>query len=243
MTMLLFARRNGREILRDPLTLLFGLAFPLALLGLLSAIQANIPVPLFEIQSLTPGILVFGFSFLALFSGLLVARDRTSAFLLRLYTTPLRPRDFILGYALPMLPIALGQAAVCLAGATALGLHRSPRLLLALISGLPAACLYVGLGLLFGSLLSDKAVGGICGALLTNVSALLSDAWLDLDLIGGGFAKAANLLPFSHAVHAGRAALEADFPALSNHLIWVCAWTALILLLAILCYRRAMNRI
>ena len=112
MKMLLFARRNGQEILRDPLNLAFGLVFPLALLGLFCAIQANIPVPIFALPSLTPGILVFGFSFFSLFSALLVARDRTSAFFLRLYTTPLRPRDFILGYTLPLVPLAQGQGAV-----------------------------------------------------------------------------------------------------------------------------------
>ena len=106
MKMLLFARRNGQEILRDPLNLAFGLVFPLALLGLFCAIQANIPVPIFALPSLTPGILVFGFSFFSLFSALLVARDRTSAFFLRLYTPPLRPRDFILGYTLPLEPPA-----------------------------------------------------------------------------------------------------------------------------------------
>ena len=177
MKMLLFARRNGQEILRDPLNLAFGLVFPLALLGLFCAIQANIPVPIFALPSLTPGILVFGFSFFSLFSALLVARDRTSAFFLRLYTTPLRPRDFILGYTLPLVPLALGQGAVCLAGALAFGLEWSPRLLLTLVASLPVALLYISLGLLCGSCLSDRAVGGICGALLTNASAFLSGAW------------------------------------------------------------------
>ena len=193
MKMLLFARRNGQEILRDPLNLAFGLVFPLALLGLFCAIQANIPVPIFALPSLTPGILVFGFSFFSLFSALLVARDRTSAFFLRLYTTPLRPRDFILGYTLPLVPLALGQGAVCLAGALAFGLEWSPRLLLTLVASLPVALLYISLGLLCGSCLSDRAVGGICGALLTNASAFLSGAWLDLDLVGGGFARFARL--------------------------------------------------
>lgn len=195
MNMLLFARRNGREILRDPLNLAFGLAFPLALLGLFCAIQANIPVPIFALPSLTPGILVFGFSFFSLFSALLVARDRTSAFLLRLYTTPLRSRDFILGYLLPLLPLAMGQGAVCLGGALIFGLDWSPRLLLTLAAGIPAALLYIGLGLLCGSCLNDRAVGGICGALLTNVSLFLSGAWLDLDLVGSGFAGLPGCCP------------------------------------------------
>ena len=122
MRMLSFARRNAREMLRDPLTVIFSLGFPLVLLLLLSAIQANIPVALFEIQHLTPGISVFGLAFMSLFSATLIARDRESAFLQRLYTTPLRAVDFIFGYALPVIPLALGQSVVCYVVALALGL-------------------------------------------------------------------------------------------------------------------------
>ena len=92
-----FAKRCAKEILRDPINLCFGLGFPLVLLVLLSAIQANIPVSMFEIDTLTPGMTVFGLSFMTLFSATLVARDRESAFLQRLYTTPLTGFDFIGG--------------------------------------------------------------------------------------------------------------------------------------------------
>ena len=76
MRMLTFAKRNLKEILRDPINLVFGLGFPLILLLLLSAIQANVPVNIFEIDTLTPGITVFGLSFITLFSATLVAKDR-----------------------------------------------------------------------------------------------------------------------------------------------------------------------
>ena len=88
MKMMTFAGRCAKEILRDPVNLFFGLGFPLVLLALLSAIQANIPVDLFAINALTPGITVFGLSFLTLFSVTLIARDRETAFLQRLYTIP-----------------------------------------------------------------------------------------------------------------------------------------------------------
>ena len=112
MRMFTFAGRNTKEILRDPINLGFGLGFPLVLLLLLSALQANIPVSLFEIDNLAPGITVFGLSFLTLFSATLIARDRESALLQRLYTTPLTGLDFILGYMLPLLPIAVGQTVI-----------------------------------------------------------------------------------------------------------------------------------
>ena len=113
MRIMTFAKRCSKEILRDPINLLFGLGFPLALLLLLSAMQANIPVILFEINTLTPGITVFGLSFMTLFSATLIAKDRESAFLQRLYTTPLTGFEFIIGYMLPILPIAIGQTVVC----------------------------------------------------------------------------------------------------------------------------------
>ena len=134
-------RRTTLELVRDPLTLGFGLGFPLVLLFLLSAIQANIPVSLFEIDRLTPGITVFGLAFVALFSATLVSRDRESALLQRLYTTPLTAGDFIFGYVLPLLPMAAVQVAVCYLAAIPLGLTVSVRMLWAVLLDLPAALL------------------------------------------------------------------------------------------------------
>lgn len=242
MRMLTFAKRNMREILRDPLNLGFGLGFPLVLILLMSAIQANIPVSLFEIGSLAPGIAVFGLSFMTLFSATLIAKDRGSALLQRLYTTPMTPSDFILGYTLPMLPISLLQSAVCYAVALALGLSPTPYLLLALLLSLPVALLFVSLGLLFGSILNDKQVGGICGALLTNLSGWLSGTWFDLALVGGVFQKIAYALPFVHAVELERAALSGSFGEILPHLLWVLAYAVAALLAAIFLFLRQMKR-
>lgn len=184
-------RRTTLELVRDPLTLGFGLGFPLVLLLLLSAIQANIPVSLFEIDRLTPGITVFGLAFVALFSATLVSRDRESALLQRLYTTPLTAGDFIFGYMLPLLPMAAVQVAVCCLAAIPLGLTVSVRMLWAVLLDLPAALLFIGLGLLCGSVLNVKQAGGICGALLTNLTAWLSGTWFDLELVGGAFKRIA----------------------------------------------------
>ena len=237
-----FSVRTVKEIVRDPLNLAFGLGFPLVLLALLSAIQASIPVPLFEIQHLAPGIAVFGLAFLTLFSAQLAAKDRESALLQRLYTTPLRAADFILGYLLPLLPMALAQSALCYLAALALGLVPSIRLLWAALYNLPAALLYVSLGLLCGSVLTVKQVGGICGALLTNLSAWLSGIWFDLKLVGGVFERIAYALPFVHAVELERAAANGDWSSIVPHLWWVLAYAAAITVCAVLLFLRQMKR-
>lgn len=242
MKLLTFSSRTVKEIVRDPLNLAFGLGFPVILLLLLSAIQANIPVSLFEIESLAPGITVFGLSFMTLFSATLVAKDRESALLARLYTTPLTALDFILGYVLPVLPIALLQCAVSYLFAFILGLSPSVNILIALLLELPAALFFISLGLLCGSLLSVKQVGGICGALLTNLSAWLSGIWFDLELVGGAFKTVADILPFSHAVELQRMAVAGSFSGIIGHLLWVFGYALLIASLAVLAFLRQMKK-
>lgn len=242
MRMLTFAKRCAKEILRDPLNLGFGLGFPLVLLLLLSSLQANIPVSLFEIDRLTPGITVFGLSFMTLFSATLVAKDRESALLQRLYTTPLTGLDFILGYMLPLLPIALGQTVICYLFAVPLGLSISVNILYAILGIIPMAVFHIALGLLFGSILGVKQVGGICGALLTNLSAWLSGVWFDLTLMGGFFQKAAHALPFVHAVETEKALFQGDFSAAAAHLLPVTVYACLTVGAAVLCFLRQMKK-
>lgn len=241
MRMLTFAGRNTKEILRDPINLAFGLGFPLVLILLLSAIQANIPVALFEIQHLTPGITIFGLSFMTLFSASIIAKDRGSSLLQRLYTTPLTPMDFILGYTLPMIPISVAQCVICYMAAIVLGLGFTVNILYAVVCILPVSILYIALGLLCGSVFDDKQVGGICGALLTNLSAWLSGIWFDLDLVGGGFQKISYALPFVHAVDMERAVLAGDFAGMFPHLWWVLGYAATLLILAVLLFLRQMR--
>ncbi|MBP3578575.1 MAG: ABC transporter permease [Lachnospiraceae bacterium] len=242
MRMLTFSNRCAKEILRDPLNLMFGLGFPIVLLLLLSAIQANIPVALFELKSLTPGITVFGLSFMTLFSATLIARDRESSFLQRLYTTPLKSADFILGYLLPIIPIAVIQSVICYLVAVILGLPVTVHILSAILMILPVAVFYIALGLLCGSVFNVKQVGGICGALLTNLSAWLSGIWFDLELVGGTFKKIADLLPFVHAVELERAVLDGNFSEALPHLYPVLGYAVIITIGAVLLFLRQMKR-
>ena len=242
MKMMTFAKRCTKEILRDPINLGFGLGFPLVLLLLLSAIQANIPVSLFAIDTLTPGITVFGLSFMTLFSATLIAKDRESALLQRLYTTPLTGFDFIMGYMLPLLPIALGQIAICYLFAIPLGLTVSINILYAIIGILPMAIFNIALGLLCGSVLGVKQVGGICGALLTNLSAWLSGVWFDLNLVGGSFKKIANMLPFVHAAEMEKALFIGNFEAAVTHILPIVLYSVLSTAVAAASFLRQMKR-
>ncbi len=242
MRMMTFAKRCTKEILRDPINLGFGLGFPLVLLLLLSTLQRNIPVSLFEIDTLTPGITVFGLSFLTLFSATLIAKDRESALLQRLYTTPLTGFDFIMGYMLPLLPIALGQILISYLFAIPLGLTVSVNIIYAIFGIIPMAVLNIALGLLCGSLLGVKPVGGVCGALLTNLSAWLSGVWFDLELVGGPFEKMAYALPFVNAAEMEKALFYGNFGTAAEHMVLVVLYSVCITVVAILCFLGQMKK-
>jgi len=233
MKMLAFASRNAKEILRDKLNLAFGIGFPVILLLLLTAIQKNIPIPLFDLTQLTPGIAVFGLSFISLSSGMLIAKDRSSSFMLRLFTSPLSAVDFLLGYMLPLLPMAIAQIAICFGVAMVLGLSPTIHILTAILAIIPTAVLFIAIGLLCGSLFTDKQVGGICGALLTNLTGWLSGTWFDIDLVGEGFRSVANMLPFVHAVDAGRVALAGEVGAIFPAMWWVIGYAILFMVFAV----------
>lgn len=240
--MLTFAKRCMKEILRDPLNLGFGLGFPLILLLLLSTIQKNIPVHLFEIDTLTPGITIFGLSFITLFSATLIAKDRESALLQRLYTTPLTGIDFILGYMIPLLPIAIGQTIICYLFAIPLGLTVSMNIIYAIIGIIPMAIFNIALGLLCGSILDVKQVGGICGALLTNLSAWLSGVWFDLELVGGLFQKIASLLPFLHAAEFEKSLVNGSFEAVISHALPVIFYSIIVTVIAVFSFLGQMKK-
>ena len=245
MKIFLFAKRNIKEILRDPVNLFFSLGFPLILLSLLSIINASIPHEakntMFQIENLAPGLAMFGSVFMALFAGMLLSKDRTSSFLMRLFTSPMTAADFILGYTLPMLVMTIVQAAITLLAAGAFGLDIHINILFAISMTAVTSLFFVGTSLLFGSLLNEKAVGGVCGALLTNIAGWLSGVFIPIDLIGGAFKTITHMLPFYHSTEAIRISLGGNFSRMLPHLIVVIGYTIVIFTLAIITFNRKMN--
>ena len=238
MKTLAFASRNTKEMIRDKINLFFGLGFPLILLFLLSMMQANVPVNLFAAEYLTPGITVFGYSFISLFAGMIVAKDRTSSFMLRLFTSPMTSGNFITGYMLPLLPMAVCQTIVCFLAAIALGLDLTVNVFAAIAVLLPCSIIFIGMGLLCGCIFTEKQVGGVCGALFTNLTAWLSGTWFDTSIAGDIFDTIAHLLPFCHAVDAGRSALSGEYGAIMADLLWGIAYAIVIIILAIVVFQR-----
>ena len=207
----LFARRNQKEMLRDKLGCFFFLGFPLALLLMFRLIDSYIPaegIDMFAMPKLLPGIVVFAYTFVMLYTALLVAKDKTTAFLLRLYASPMRTADYIIGYAVPGVVVGILQTAVCFIVANLLLWIDKDSLLSfgifvkMMIFTLPLLLVFCFLGIFFGACLSDKAAPGIASVFI-SLTGVLSGAWMPLETMGE-LERFASYLPFYPAVRIGR---------------------------------------
>lgn len=246
MRAVVFAGRNAKELLRDPISYIFCLGFPLVMLVIMTVLNESIPTEanmvIFRIDYLSSGIAVFGLTFVMLFTCLQIAKDRGSAFLLRLYASPMKASEFIVGYILPILVIAVLQSAVTYAASVIVGVitgytFQVGGLLLAMAVLLPADILFIGFGLLFGTVFSEKAAPGLCSVII-SLSAILGGIWMDVRALSGGLKSICEALPFYHIVEAARGAVRGDMGEIASHMLVVVIYTVVVFALSIIVFAK-----
>ena len=236
---LIFAKRNFKELSRDLLTLVFTILLPVAifLIMLFLTNQLNIPNSAFEIQNFTPATIIFSFSFLTLFTAMLVSKDRSTAFLTRLMVTPLKASNYILGYTLPIIAIALIQNITLFIIALLFGLNATFNIFLVILATIPVSIIFSSLGLMLGSILSDKQASGVT-SLIIQVVAFTSGMWFDLNMVGGTFKTISYILPFAHSVDLLKYLLAGNYSEVLIPLIVVLGYMILFTILAILLFKK-----
>ena len=235
MRMINFARRNFKELIRDPLSLVFEIALPIFLLFIFQ--QIKIPGDTYKLENFTPGIIIFGFSFITLFTSTLVAKE---SLLIRLGTSPMKSSDYILGYILSLIPIIIIQDSLFFIVACLLGLNISINIILTIIASIFVSILFIAFGILIGSLVSEKASGGV-GSIIVQLVCFTSGMYFSKDLIGNGFAKLCELLPFESALNIIKGVLNNNYDILSTrNIILFVAYTIIILILSIIVFKRKM---
>jgi ABC-2 type transporter. len=240
MKSIYFAQRNLKEIVRDPLSLILGVLLPVLFIFLFSTISKNAPIGVFKPLNIVPGITIFGFTFTTMFLGLLIAKDKNSSFLTRLFISPLKPKDFIIGYSIPLLPFSLIIGVVCLVTGIIIGVSPSITLVYTLISFIPYILFSVFTGIFLGIVCNETQVIAI-GNIYIIASALLGGAWMDVNILGENIKKITEILPFSHAIEASRIVLSGRQDNIWIHLLIVCAYALLFFLLAIYFFNKKMN--
>lgn len=247
MRTLIFAKRNFREIVREPLSSVFCIAFPIIMLLIFQLIIGDMPeeqivanVPQFQISRLTPSIAVFSFSFLTLFSGMVITKDRTTSFINRLKISPMTSSNFIFGYTLPLIPMAFIQVIVTYLFGLIFGFQITGASILALLSMIPIMLLFISLGLLLGILFSDKAIGGV-SSLLINIAAIFSGMFMPLDNMSGAIKTIAYIFPFANSLKLTSQIMQGNYTDIWQPLLIVLAYTIAIIATTIIVFNKRLN--
>lgn len=231
--------RNIKEILRDPLSLIFLYALPLLMLVLFYYLFSS-QTDQFRMEYLAPAMGAFANSFLTLFLGLLIATDRGSSFIVRLYTTRIRSYEFILAYAAAMVPIGISQTALMLLAAGVIDTaFFGIGILWGILAGIPVVLLFIGFGLLLGSLCNEKSVGGVSSAVVMGQS-ILSGMWFPVEGMSESFIRVLNALPFRSASELMQNAVMGA-GSIGKPLLVLLAYAAAITVISIFFYQRKMR--
>ena len=245
----LFAGRTLKELVRDPLSYIFCLGFPVVMLAIMTFVNESIPpesgVNIFRIDKLSAGIAFFGLMFTMLFTALQVSKDKDGSFLVRLYASPMRAGDFIGGYFFSMLVIAVAQLLICAVCSYMISLITGVelslgRLLLAAVVLIPSAALLIGFGMFFGSIFSDKAAPGLCSVLI-SLGSMLGGVFMDVEGIGGVLFDISRVLPFYHCVKTARCVITGDYADFLPSMLVLLAYCAVMGFAAVFAFGRRMK--
>ena len=250
MKSLVFAKRTMKEIMRDPISYILCLGFPLVMLVIMTIVDKSIPdqanMTVFHIQNLGPGIAYFGLTFVMLFTSIQVSKDRSTALLLRLYASPMLPVDYIIGYTLPMCLLGCAQMLICFMAAFVIGICTGYTfsivgILLSMLALFPSLLLFAGIGILFGSVVNEKAAPGLCSIIIT-ITGMIGGIWMDIDGLGGVIKKVASALPFYHGVSLAKLPFAENTDHLFENLISTVLFGLIVYVLAVVVFQMKMKK-
>ena len=238
MRTLNFAKRNFKEITRDPLSLIFAIILPLFLLFIFQ--QFDIPNESYNLENFTPGIVIFGFSFITLFTAMLISKDRTTSLLIRLGISPMKPMDYILGYVLSIIPIILIQNILFFILAICLGLNFSINIIWTILASIIIAVLFIGIGIIIGSISSEKASSGI-SSIVVQLVCFTSGMYFPKESLGKVFGTVCKYLPFESSLTILKGIMNNNSESIKalNVIIFVI-YAVTILVISVMVFKRKM---
>ena len=227
--LLILTKRNLKEIIRDPLSIIFCLGFPIVMLVFMQLIMSGMEFTPenFQIENFAIGICLFGFTFAMLFTATTIAGDKNTEFINRLMIAPIKKSTYLLSFVLAILPITICQTIIFFTTSLLFGFTFSLNLILAIIALIPSAIFYITLGILFGTLAkTEKHAGPLC-SIIISVSMILGGVFMPTANMGV-FTTIVNALPFIHTLEIATSVMAGNFLQSLIHLAWTLGYTLLV---------------
>lgn len=237
MRILTFANRNFKEIIRDPLSIIFSLILPLFLLYIFK--QFKIPNEVYSIENFTPGIIIFSLSFITMFTASLVAKDRSTSLTTRLGVSPMKEIEYILGYALSVVPIVLIQNIIFFIVAIILGLKSSINIIHTILAVLPISILFISLGILIGTITTEKSSSGI-SSIIVQLVAFTSGMYFSTDIVGDTFSTICKILPFQSALDITKSILNKNYANILTSILIVLLYIIVTIIITVISFKKKM---
>ena len=195
------------------------------------------------IDFMGPGIIVFGILILIPTSARIMVSDKEKGFLSRLLTTPTRPLDFISGYSLCLVVIAITQIIIFVAAAWGFGMDIVGSLWLAFLIFLLTGLCSIGIGMVVASLTKTENQAEPLCWLFAMPLAMLSGCWFSIEMLPSYLRAAAYAFPYAHAIDASRGVLirGVGLEAISNDLLFLIGWAVAIFAIGVILFRRSMR--
>lgn len=237
MRILTFANRNFKEIIRDPLSIIFAIILPLFLLYIFE--QFKIPNEVYNIENFTPGIIIFSLSFITMFTASLVAKDRSTSLTTRLGVSPMKSIDYILGYSISVLPIVLIQNILFFITAILLGLNFSINIIYTILVTIPISILFISLGILIGTITNEKSSSGV-SSIVVQLVAFTSGMYFSTDMVGNTFSTICKILPFQSTLNITKSMLNNSYNNILTSILVVIIYTIITIVLEIFLFKKKM---
>ncbi len=196
-----------------------------------------------QMDFVAPGIIIFGLLILVPTSARLMVKDKEAGYMSRLLTTPTRPWEFISGYSLALVVIAIVQIIIFIMLGVAFGMNIVGNIFLAFLVYFVAGLCSIGIGMVVAALSkSENQAEPLCW-LIAMPLAVLSGVWFPQEIMPDFIQVLGDIFPFSHAVSASRMIIirGADFGAVSSSIIFITAWAAGAFMLGIALFRHKMK--
>jgi len=196
-----------------------------------------------EIDFIAPGIIIFGLLILIPTSARIIVHDKEKGFLSRLLTTPLRPVEFISGYSLCLVVIAIAQIIIFILVGWLLGMDIVGSIGLAFLIFLLTAVCSIGIGMVVASLSkSENQAEPLCWIFAMPL-AMLSGCWFSVEMLPSYLRAVAYAFPFAHAIDASKAVITrgVGLEAVSSDVLFLAGWAVVIFAIGVILFRRSMR--